>query len=71
MVGSGKFPPLCEVQLLRKGNRGSMVEPLHHQWIKVQGNQLDIVEVEIATPGGPLAILPPGKTNVTIGLKQL
>ena len=48
-----------------------MVEPLHHQWIKVQGNQLNIVEVEIATPGGPLAILPPGKTNVTIGLKQL
>ena len=30
-----------------------------------------IVKVEIATPGGPLAILPPGKTIVTIGLKQL
>ena len=48
-----------------------MVEPLRHQWIKVRGNQLDIVEVEIATPGGPLAILSPGKTIVTTGLKQL
>lgn len=37
----------------------------------VRGNQLDIIEVEIATPNGPLAILPPGKTIVTIGLKQL
>ena len=48
-----------------------MVKPLHLQWIKVRGNQLDIVEVEIATPGGPLAILPPRKTILTIGLKQL
>ena len=31
VMGSGKFPPLCEVQLLRKGDRRSMVEPLHHQ----------------------------------------
>ena len=45
--------------------------PRHHQWIKVRGNQLDIVEVEIATPGGPLAILPPGKTVLTIGVKEL
>ena len=51
--------------------RAPLVEPLHHQWIKVRGNQLDIVEVEIATPGAPLAILPPGKAIVTIGLKQL
>ena len=37
----------------------------------VRGHQLEIVEVEITTPSGPLAILPPGKTLVTIGLKQL
>ena len=55
VVGSGKFPLLREVQLSRTGNGQSRVEPLHHQWIKVRGNQLDIVEVEIATPGGPLA----------------
>ena len=71
VVGSGKFPLLREVQLSRTGNGQSRVEPLHHQWIKVRGNQLDIVEVEIATPGGPPAILPTRKTIVTIGLKQL
>ena len=71
VVGSGKFPLLREVQLLRTGEGESTMEPLHHQWIKVRGNQLEIVEVEIATPSGLLAILPPGKTIVTIGLKQL
>ena len=71
VVGSGKFPLLREVQLLRTGDGESTAEPLHHQWIKVRGNQLDIIEVEIASTSGPLAILPPGKTLVTIGLKQL
>ena len=71
VVGSGKFPLLREVQLLRTGDGESTAEPLHHQWIKVRGNQLDIVEVEIANTSGPLTILPPGKTIVTIGLKQL
>ena len=70
-VGSGKFPLLREMQLLRTGDGESTVEPLHHQWIKVRGNQLEIIEVEIATLHGPLAILAPGKANVTIGLKQL
>ena len=70
-VGSGKFPWLCEVQLLRTGDGQSTVEPLYRQWIKVRGNQLDIVEVEIADPSGPLTILTPGKTIVTIRLKQL
>ncbi len=71
VVGSGKFPLSSEVQLLTTGDGESTVEPLHHQWIKVRGNQLQIIEVEIATPHGPLAILPPGKAIVTIGLKQL
>ena len=71
LVGSGKFPLLREVQLLRTGEGESTVEPLHHQWIKVRGNHMDILEVEIASTSEPLAILPPGKTLVTIGLKQL
>ena len=71
VVGSGKFPMLREVQLLRTGDCESTVEPLHHRWIKVRGNQLEIIEVEIATLHGHLAILPPGKGIVTIGLKQL
>ena len=70
VVGSGKFPLLREVQLLRTGDGESMAEPLHHQWIKQRGQQLDILEVEIASTAGPLTILPPGKTIVTIGLKQ-
>ena len=71
VVGSGKFPLLREVQLLRTGEGESMVEPLHHQWIQVRGNQLEIVEVEIASTSRPLAILLPGKTLVTNGLKEL
>ena len=71
VVGSGKYPLLREVQLLRTGEGESTAEPLHHQWIKLRGQQLDILEVEIASTSGPLAILPPGKTLVTIGLKQL
>ena len=59
------------MQLLRTGEGESAVEPLHHQWIKVRSNQLEIAEVEIADTSGPLTILPPGKTTVTIGLKQL
>ena len=53
VVGSGKYPLLREVQLLRTGEGESTAEPLHHQWIKVRGNQLDIVEVEIADTSGP------------------
>ena len=71
VVGSGKYPLLREVQLLRTGDGESTVEPLHHQWIKLRGQKMDILEVEIASTSGPLAILPPGKTLVTIGLKQL
>ena len=71
VVGSGKFPLLREVQLLRTGDGESTAEPLHHQWIKLRGQQLDFLEVEIASTAGPLAILPPGKTIVTIGLKQV
>ena len=71
VVGSGKFPLLREVQLLRTGEGESTAEPLHHQWIKVRGQQMDILEVEIASTSGPLTILPPGKTLVTIGLKKL
>ena len=71
VVGSGKFPLLREVQLLRTGEGESTMEPLHHQWIKVRGHQLEMVEEEIASSSGPLAILPPCKTLVTIGLKQL
>ena len=71
VVGSGKFLLFREVQLLRSSEGEIMWEPLHHQLVKVRENQLEIVEVEIASTSGPLAILSPGKTLVTIGLKRL
>ena len=71
VVRSGKLPLLREVQLLRASEGESTAEPLHHQWVKVRGNQLERIEVEIASTSGPLTILPPGKTLVTIGLKRL
>ena len=71
VVWSGKFPLLREVQLWRTGEGEITWEPLHHQCIKVRGNQIERVEVEIASTSGPLAILSPGKTLVTIGLKRL
>ena len=43
LMGSGKFPLLREVQIMRTGDDESTMEPLHHQWIKVRGNQLDII----------------------------
>ena len=43
VMGSGKFPLLREVQIMRTGDGESTMEPLHHQWIKVRGNQLDII----------------------------
>ena len=33
VVGSGKFPLMCEVQLLRTGHGESTLKPLHHQWL--------------------------------------
>ena len=54
VVGSGKLPLLREEQLTRTADWRSTVEPLHHQWIKVRGNQLDILEVEVVNPAGPL-----------------
>ena len=71
VVGSGKYPLLWEVQLLRTGEGESTVEPLHYQWVKVRGKQMESLEVEIATPSGPLVVLSLGKTLVTIGLKRL
>ena len=71
VVGSGKYPLLREVQSLKTGQGESAVEPLHYQWVKVRGNQIKSLEVEIATPSEPLSVLSPGKTLVTIGLKRL
>ena len=59
VVGAQKHP------LLRK------VQPFHHEWIKLRSNRLEVIEVEIATPDGPLSILPPGKTIVTLEFRRV
>ena len=66
VVGSGKFPLLREVQLLRTGEG-----ELKYGGTPAPSMDQSAREVTIASTSGPLAILTPGKTLVTIGLKQL
>ena len=47
------------------------MQPFHHEWIKLRSNRLEVIEVEIATPDGPLSILPPGKTIVTLEFRRV
>ena len=67
VLGAQKHPLLRKVQLERLGQGRATVEPIHHEWIKLRSNRLEIIEVQIATPEGPLVVLPTGKTLVTIG----
>lgn len=71
VVGAHKHPLLRKVQLERAGQGVATVEPFHHEWIKLRSNRLEVIEVEIATPDGPLSILPPGKTIVTLGFRRV
>ena len=57
--------------LQRKSEGSATSEPTTREWIPLRGNKLEIVEFELATPAGPLVVLPLGKTIVTVGLKQL
>ena len=71
VVGAQKHPLLRKVQLERRGHGCAAVEPIHHEWIKLQSNRFEIIEVQIATPEGPMVVLPTGKTLVTIGFRQV
>ena len=71
IVGGDRYPLLREVTVEHKSEGTATSEPVTREWIPLRGNELEIVEFELATPGGPLAVLPPGKTIVTIGLRQL
>ena len=63
VVGSGKFSLLREVQLLRKGNARSMVEPLHHQWIKCVGIDWILWKWRLLHPVDPWLSYLPGKPS--------
>ena len=64
--------PLLRSLHLTRGGRGCVtVEPLHREWIPLNGNTLDTLEIQCATPSGPLTDLSPGQTIVTLGLKPI
>jgi len=71
IVGSQKHALLREVQLERLGQGRATVEPIHHEWINLRSNRVEIIEVSIATPDGALVVLPTGKTLVKIGFRRV
>lgn len=71
VVGTGRYPLLREVTLNRTTKKRVSIEPRHREWIPVRSKTIDMVEIELATPSGPLTKVSDGKTIVTVGLQQL
>ena len=69
-VGNGRFPLLRKLSVDRTGSGRVTVEPYHREWVPLQTNWVESVELQLSTPGGELTHLSPGKTLVTIGLRQ-
>ena len=59
-----------DVVLVRQGSGRVTVEPYHREWVPLQTNWIEMVEIQLSTPGGELTYLSPGKTLVTVGLRQ-
>ena len=70
VVGNGKFSLLRKLSVPRQGQGRVTVEPYHREWVPLQANWIERVEIQLSTPGGELTHLSPGKTLVTIGLQQ-
>ena len=70
-VNGVKVPLLRSVQLDQRGQGRRIVEPLHREWIPLMGNTMEVLELQLATPSGPLIQLPPGPTTVTLGLTPI
>ena len=66
-VNGVKVPLLRSVQLSGR----LTVEPKHREWIPLNGQTLETLEFQLATPSGPLIEFPPGQTIVTVGLKPI
>ena len=67
-----RLVPLLRSLHLTRGGRGRVtVEPLHREWIPLNGNTIETLELQLATPSGPLTDLSPGQTIVTLGLKPI
>ena len=70
-VNGVKVPLLRSVQLNHSGEGRLTVEPRHREWIPLNAQTLDTLELQLATPSGPLIEFPPGQTIVTVGLKPI
>ena len=70
LVGNQKHPLLREITIPDSGGARQSVEPLHHQWLPVRNNVVEVVHVQVADPNGNLLKLPNGKTMVTVALKR-
>ena len=72
IVGGQTAQLLRELVIQRGGAGGhSYSEPTHLQWIPVSTHQADIVEVQLTDVMGNFLSLPPGKSLVTVALKQM
>ena len=69
-VGNERFPLLRSLQVDRRGQGRVTVEPVHREWIPLNGQTLDTLEFQLATAHGPLTDLSPEQTIVTVGLKK-
>ena len=70
-INHRQVPLLRSLHLHRSGRGRVTVEPLHREWVALNGNTLELLEVQLATPSGPLTDLSPGQTIVTLGLKPI
>ena len=70
-VNHRQVPLLRSLHLHRRGRGRVTVEPLHREWIPLNGQTLELMEFQLATPSGPLTDLSPGQTIVTVGLKPI
>ena len=70
-VNHRQVPLLRSLHLHRRGRGRVTVEPLHREWIPLNGNTLELLEFQLATASGPLTDLSPGQTIVTLGLKPI
>ena len=69
-VGNGRFPLLRKLSVDRKGSGRVTVEPFHREWVPLQTNWIETVEIQLSTPGGELTHLSSGKTLITVGLQR-
>ena len=69
-VGNGRFPLLRKLSVDRQGSGRVTVEPFHREWVPLQTNWIETVEIQLSTPRGALTHLSNGKTLITVGLQR-